>query len=306
MRKESLNAIYQLAKNNNKVIFMGSDLGFNVLEDMKIKIPDQFIMEGVSEQHIIGMSAGLAMDGFIPFVNTIATFLTRRSYEQIAIDLCLHNLPVKLIGNGGGGVYAPLGPTHLAIEDISLMRNLPNMSVFTPSGPTEVRNIINALEFYKSPSYIRIGKGGEPDIYNKDELFQIGRPVLLKKSDDFMIYSCGIMSHIAIEIAEELSAKVNIGVMHFHTIKPLDEEFILEHSIKSKKIFTIEENVLSGGFGSLILETFSDNEPTLCSKVYRFGIPDSFDSIYGNQKDLMNYWGISKEKLKQKILDKLD
>ena len=305
MRKESLKTIYNLAKKNKKILFIGSDLGFNVLDDMKKNLPDQFHMEGVSEQHIIGMSAGLAMDGFIPFVNTIATFLTRRCYEQIVIDLCLHNLPVRLLGNGGGGVYAPLGPTHLAIEDLSLMRNIPNMAVFSPSGPSEVRNIINFLENYKSPAYIRIGKGGEADLYKNDDEFKFGKPIVLKKSNDFMIYSCGIMSHIALEVANELKDNFNIGVMHFHTIKPLDEEYILRKSMKLKIIFTLEENILSGGFGSQILELFNNHDPSLCKKIRRFGIKDSFESVYGNQNNLLEFWGISKNKVKNRILEYL-
>ena len=105
------------------MVFIGSDLGPGVLENMRVEMPDRFFMEGVSEANIIGMAAGLAMDGFIPYVNTIATFLTRRCFEQISIDLCLHNLSVRLIANGGGLVYAPLGPTHIAIDDVALMQN---------------------------------------------------------------------------------------------------------------------------------------------------------------------------------------
>ena len=127
MRKTSLNTIHELAKEDERVIFIGSDLGAGVLDEFKENIPERFFMEGIAEQHIIGMAAGLAMDGFIPYVNTIATFLTRRCFEQIAVDLCLHDLPVRLIANGGGYVYAPLGPTHQAIEDISIMRSLPLM-----------------------------------------------------------------------------------------------------------------------------------------------------------------------------------
>ncbi len=118
MRKTSLNSVYELARKDERVLFIGSDLSPGVLDEFKKNIPERFFMEGIAEQYIIGMAAGLAFDGFIPYVNTIAVFLTRRCFEQVAIDLCLHDLPVRLIGNGGGLVYAPLGPTHQAIEDI--------------------------------------------------------------------------------------------------------------------------------------------------------------------------------------------
>ena len=161
MRKTSLDCIYELAKKDNRVLFIGSDLGPGVLEDFKKNIPDRFFMEGVAEQYIIGMSAGLAKEGFIPYVNTISTFLTRRCYEQVAIDLCLHDLPVRLIGNGGGLVYAPLGPTHLAIEDLSLMRSIPNMTIISPCDAHEMRNLMLQTLDYKHPIYIRLGRGGE-------------------------------------------------------------------------------------------------------------------------------------------------
>ena len=138
MRKSCLDTIYDLAKIDSKILFIGSDLGPRVLDEFKKNIPDRFLMEGVSERSIIGMSAGLALEGFKPYVNTIATFITRRCFEQIIVDLCLHNLSVRLIGNGGGLVYAPLGPTHQAIEDISILRVLPNMTILAPCDAIEM------------------------------------------------------------------------------------------------------------------------------------------------------------------------
>ena len=132
MRKTSLDTVYEMARNDPRVVFIGSDLGAGTLDQFKEEMPERFFMEGVTEQNIIGMAAGLAMEGYIPYVNTIATFITRRCFEQVAVDLCLHNLPVRLIGNGGGLVYAPLGPTHLAVEDMAIMRSLPNMTVVAP------------------------------------------------------------------------------------------------------------------------------------------------------------------------------
>src|ERR1700741_5347702 len=142
MRKVALDSVYQLAKIDPRVVFIGSDLGPGVLNAMKKEMPDRFFMEGVSEQHVVGMSAGLAMEGYIPYVNTIATFLTRRCYEQVAVDVCLHELPVRLIANGGGLVYAPLGRTHTAVEDIAIMRALPNMTIVCPTDGDEMRRFM--------------------------------------------------------------------------------------------------------------------------------------------------------------------
>jgi transketolase len=139
MRNTCLNMVHELAKRDPRVVFVGSDLSPGLLKNMKAEMPERWFMEGVAEQNVIGMSAGLAMEGFVPYVNTIATFITRRCYEQVAVDLCLHKLPVRLIGNGGGMVYAPLGPTHLAIEDIAIMRALPNMTVVCPTDAEEMK-----------------------------------------------------------------------------------------------------------------------------------------------------------------------
>ena len=134
--------VYELAQIDDRVIFMGSDLSPGLLGQMQDEYPDRYFMEGISEANVFGMSAGLAMEGYLPYVNTIATFITRRSYEQIAVDLCLHNLPVRLIGNGGGFVYAPLGPTHQAIEDIAAMRCLPNMTVVAVCDANEMERFM--------------------------------------------------------------------------------------------------------------------------------------------------------------------
>ena len=161
MRNTCLNEVHRLAKQNNNVVFIGSDLGAGTLASMKEEMPDRFFMEGISEQHIIGMSAGLAMEGFIPYVNSIAPFLTRRCYEQVLVDLCLHDLPVRLIGNGGGVVYAPLGPTHLAVEDIAIFRAIPNMTIIAPCDADEMLRLMPKTIDWPHPIYIRLAKGGD-------------------------------------------------------------------------------------------------------------------------------------------------
>ena len=166
MRKTCLDMIYELAKQDPRVVFIGSDLGAGVMSNFKEKFPDRFFMEGVSEANIIGISAGLALDGFIPYVNTIATFLTRRCLEQVTMDLCLHNLPVRLIGNGGGLVYAPLGPTHISIDDIALMRTIPNMNIVSPADAKEMERFMLQSVTWPSPIYIRLGRGGDPIVSN--------------------------------------------------------------------------------------------------------------------------------------------
>ena len=279
MRKKSLSTIYNIAKKNKKIIFIGSDLGAGLLDEMKEELPKQFLMEGVSEQSIIGLSAGLALEGFIPFVNTIATFLTRRCFEQIAIDLCLHNLPVKLIANGGGAVYAPLGPTHLSIDDIGILRTLPN---------------------------IRLGKGGDEIITTDNIDFKIGKAIIKKEPEIGLFVSTGVMTQIALEACQILD-KENIicGVLHMHTIKPLDGDAIKRYFPKVKSIITIEEHSLIGGLGSAILEFCSKEMPNELYKISRIGIPDKFADKYGSQKSLLEHWNITSNEASNKMREKL-
>jgi len=199
MRQASLKAIFELAKKDKKIIFIGSDLGPGILEDMKQKYPDRFFMEGVTEQGIIGMAAGLALEGFKPFVNNIGTFLTRRCYEQIVVDLAMHNLPVRLIANGAGYVYAPLGPTHLSTDDISIMRCIPNMIVISPCDAVEMKKIIHETQKFQNPIYIRMGKGGDKIITNEKTNIKIGKSRTIKKSNNAMFVTTGVMTQIAID-----------------------------------------------------------------------------------------------------------
>src|ERR1700720_3635605 len=174
MRPACINKVFDLAKRDPRVVYIGSDLSLDLTQRMRKEMPGRAFMEGVSEAHVIGMAAGLAMEGFIPFVHTIATFITRRCYEQVAVDLCLHNLPVRLIGNGGGLVYAPLGPTHLAIEDISIFRALPNMTIVAVADAEEMKRFMPQTVDYEGPIYIRLAKGYDPVVTNDTVPFRIG------------------------------------------------------------------------------------------------------------------------------------
>src|SRR6202035_1514923 len=180
MRATCQNMVYDLAKRDNRVIFIGSDLSPGLLADMKKEMPERWYMEGITEANVIGMAAGLAMEGYIPYVNTIATFITRRCYEQVAVDLCLHDLPVRLIGNGGGLVYAPLGPTHLAIEDIAIMRALPNMTVVAVCDAQEMTAFMQTSLDWPHPIYIRLAKGGDPIVSRPENGFTIGKAIPMR------------------------------------------------------------------------------------------------------------------------------
>ena len=299
MRRVCLNSVHNLASKDERVVFIGSDLGPGTLDDMYKEMPDRFFMEGISEQHIIGMSAGLAMEGFIPFVNTIAPFLTRRCYEQIAMDLCLHDLPVRLIGNGGGVVYAPLGPTHLATEDIAIMRALPNMTIVAPCDAEEMGRLIEQTLDWPHPMYIRLAKGGDK-VVSKDEFkFKIGEAIMLREPGDALFITTGVMTQLAIEAAEkiEFDDGIRCGVLHIHTIKPIDSKALAHWLPKTKAVVTVEEHTRIGGLGSAVLEFCNDEMPEQAAKIIRIGIPDQFADKYGSQNSLLDYWNITADSL---------
>src|SRR5436305_11063769 len=177
MRATCQDMVYELARHDERVVFIGSDLSPDLLAGMQRDMPDRHYMEGITEANVVGMAAGLAMEGFVPYVNTIATFITRRCYEQVAVDLCLHNVPVRLIGNGGGLVYAPLGPTHLAIDDIAIMRALPNMTVVAVCDAPEMTRFMRQSVDWPLPIYIRLAKGGDPVVSRDEHGFEIGKAI---------------------------------------------------------------------------------------------------------------------------------
>lgn len=293
MRVKALKAVYELAKRDPRVVFIGSDLGPGVLSEFKEEMPDRFFMEGIAEQHVIGMAAGLAREGFIPYVNTIATFLTRRCYEQIAVDLCMHNLPVRLIGNGGGYVYAPLGPTHLAVEDVAIMRALPNMTIVSPSDAHQMGQLMEQTLDVQGPAYIRLAKGYDP-IVTEGQQFTLGQSHLMGQTGGILIITSGIMLQRALAAKAQLEASgMRVAILNTHTLKPLDEHFMLNNIKQSELVITMEEHTKVGGLGSSVLELISDANLKNSPRVIRFGLPDKFCHDYGTQNELLDSAGLS-------------
>jgi transketolase len=292
MRETSLKMVHELARRDPRVVFVGSDLGAGALDAMRKEMPERFFMEGVSEAAIIGMAAGLAMDGYIPYVNTIATFITRRCYEQVAVDLCLHNLPVRLIANGGGLVYAPLGPTHMAIEDIGIMRALPNMSVVAVADAEEMKRFMAATLDHPSPIYIRLAKGGDPVVTRPEHGFVLGKAIELKAPGHIGFVTTGVMASRALAAADALAkGGIAAGVLHVPTVKPLDEAAILALAGKVGRLVTVEEHSRIGGLGSAVAEFLSDKGVT--TKLLRLALPDRFPEDYGSQEHLLAEAGLS-------------
>jgi len=305
MRQSALNAVYDLAKRDGRVLFIGSDLGAGVLEKFKTEMPDRFFMEGVSEAAIIGMSAGLAMDGYIPYVNTIATFLTRRCYEQVAVDLCLHELPVRLLASGGGAVYAPLGPTHMALEDIAIMRALPNMTVVCPADAPEMTRVIEATLDYPNPVYIRFGKGGDPVISSAHNGFALGTAITMRPGSEVVLISTGVMTARALAAADTLAqGGVDASVVHVHTVKPLDERAVCAAAARCRLVVTVEEHSRVGGLGSAVSDALA--EAGIATPQLRLAFPDAFIGSYGSQDSVLQSVGLQPPQIAQSVQAALD
>lgn len=300
MRKRSLDMVHTLARRDERVVFIGSDLSPNLLGEMKKEFPLRYYMEGIAEANVIGMAAGMALDGYIPYVNTIATFITRRCYEQVAVDLCLHDLPVRLIGNGGGYVYAPLGPTHQAIEDLAIMRALPHMTVTAACDAEEMSRLMEASLDWPHPIYIRLGKGGDPIISKAERGFAIGKAIDMidetAGDSDVLLVATGVATTQALAAARTLAGEgVRCRLVHLHTVKPLDAEAVVEAAGRTRLVVTVEEHSVVGGLGSAVLEALSDGMTGALPPVRRLGIPDRFASHYGSQAALMKDCNIHAE-----------
>ena len=297
MRKKCLDEVYELAKKDERIVFIGSDLGVGTLDRFKNELPDRFFMEGVSEANLVGMAAGLALEGKIVYVNTIATFLTRRCFEQNVLDLGLHNANVRLIANGGGVVYAPLGPTHLAIDDIAIMRAIPNMTVVAPCDANEMARLMPLTVEHRGPIYIRLGKGGDPIVSTDAAPFAIGRAISIIRGDDALLVSTGITLKIALDAAAGLQAQgISAGVLHMPTVKPLDVDAFLAHAAPVEAIVAIEEHSVIGGLGGALAEVVAEAAFDPAKRFKRIGIPDVFPHGYGSQATMMAHCGITAER----------
>ncbi len=306
MRRTCVNMVYELAKSDERIVFIGSDLGAGLLDGMKAEMPERFFMEGVCEQNLIGMAAGMAREGYIPYVNTIATFLTRRCFEQIAVDVCLQNLPVRLIANGGGLVYAPLGPTHMATDDVALMRSLPGMSIIAPADADEMRRLMLQTPDYPHPLYIRLGKGGDPVISSDDDNAQLGHAVAYREGTDVLIVSTGVMTERALRAADLLADKgVACGVLHFHTIKPIDEAALLTRAANVPLVVSLEEHSRIGGLGSAVTDAIVEHGGAARPDICRLALPDAFPEDYGSQDSLLEEYGLQPPAIADAVLARL-
>ena len=294
MRARWLEVIHRLSKTDKRIVFVGSDLSANpAFERYRADFPDRFFMEGVSEAYIVGMCAGLAKSGKIPYFNTIATFTSRRAFEQNVVDLGLARTKVRLLASGGGLVYTPLGPTHLAIEDLAIMSAIPHMAVVAPADADEMERAIVETVDHAGPIYFRVAKGGDPVVSRAEHGFKLGKAIIHRNPATVTILTTGIMLQTALAAADTLAGdKIGAGVIHFHTIKPFDRSAALTAAHASRVVLTLEEHVGHGGLGSLVAEAIAEEPLPRPVRFRRLALPDEFPDKYGSQAGLLDGYGL--------------
>lgn len=292
-----------LGEKNDQIVVLDADLSSATKTNIFAKkFPNRFFDMGIAEQNMIGTAAGLATCGKIPFVSTFAMFAAGRAYDQIRNSICYPKLNVKICATHAGITVGEDGATHQMLEDISLMRTIPNMTVMCTSDDTQTRWAINEISKFNGPVYLRLCRLATPKIY-ENEKFQIGKGVQLGDGTDATIIATGVVVSEAIEAMEELKAKgINIRVVDMHTIKPIDKEIIIKSAKETKNIITIEDHSIIGGLGSAVCEVLAENYP---KKVYKMGIKDEFGKS-GKAEDLLKYFKLDKDSITEfieKIID---
>jgi transketolase len=302
MRLAFVRALINSAKKTDNLHLLTGDLGFEVFEEYKDKFPQKFTNAGVGEANLVGVASGMAHLGYKVICYSLVPFLTFRAFEQIRNDVCYHNLDVKIVGVGGGLSYSLNGVSHTNIEDISVMRSLPNMTVICPGDPLEVYRATTEMIKMAGPTYLRLGKKGEPNLmYETVGNFQIGKAVEVKKGKEVAIFSTGNMLETTMNVVERLEKEgVDATHIHVHTIKPLDKEQIGKIIREHAKVVTIEEHSVIGGLGSAIAELNSTYDGCQ-KKQLMVGIEDKYFNIGGSQIFLRKLAGLDPETIVKRI-----
>jgi transketolase len=286
MRDTFIKSLSELAKTDPRIMLITGDLGFGVLTDFAKNYPKQFLNAGVAEQNMTGLAAGLALEGRIVFTYSIANFPVMRCLEQIRNDVCYHNANVKIISIGGGFSYGPLGISHHATEDISIMRAMPDMTTVVPGDLWEAGESAKALINTEGACYLRLDKSHAPRTEDKENKFVIGKSRRLVEGKDLTLISSGGILGVTLEAAKRLNKKgISCRVISMHTLNPLDEEAILSASEETGGIITIEEQTVKGGLGGAVAEVCLE-KGSYPKTFYRIGIRTTMTSLAGTQNYL--------------------
>lgn len=293
-------ALAELGDKYKNVVVLDADLA-NATKtiEFKKKFPERFFDIGIAEQDLIGTAAGLALGGKIPFASTFAVFASGRAYDQVRNTVAYSKLNVKIAATHAGITVGEDGASHQALEDISLMRSIPNMVVCSPADDRCTKWLIEEAIKYNGPMYIRLARPATEEIYSNDVKFELGKGIQHGDGKDATIFATGVTVAEALKAKEILKQKnIDVRVVDMHTIKPIDKELIVKCANETDKLYTVEDHSIIGGLGSTVCEVLCDGTP---KKVTRIGINDEFGQS-GKWQELMTYYGITAEKIAERII----
>lgn len=293
MRTTFIQTLCELAERDERIWLLCGDLGYSVLERFAERFPDRYVNMGVAEQNMMGVAAGLARSGKIVFTYSIANFPVMRCLEQIRNDIGYHTANVKIVAVGGGLAYGTSGYTHHGVEDLAVMRAMPNMTVVAPGDPIETRLATAAVAAHPGPCYLRLGKGGEPVAHTTPPDFAIGRALTLRDGSDAALFSTGAILPQVAAAAETLAGEgIGVGVVSMPTLRPLDCAAIERAGAQSRLIVTVEEHLVSGGLGSAVAEVLAEGASS--ARLLRLGLSD-IPHATGSQAYLRRLSGLDAE-----------
>ncbi len=293
----------ELGEKHPEIVALTADLAKSTkIGKFNEVFPERFFNVGIAEQNLFGVAAGMAKSGLLPVVSTMAAFASMRASEQVRTDICYQNLNVKIIATHAGMSFGAAGSTHHCLEDLSIMRAFPNMTVIVPADGIETANAVKAaIEKHQGPVYIRIGRGFEPPYYKTDDYgFEIGKAIKLREGTDITIIATGIAVLQAAEAADFLKENdgISVEVINMHTIKPIDREAVINAVKNSRRILTVEEHNVMGGLGSAVAEVIV--ETGMACAFEKIGVPDEF-SIVGYPEDLYSYYKLDSNGIIEKV-----
>ncbi len=285
-------AMSLLGKKNKNVVVVTADLGESMkVDDFERENQNRFIQVGVAEQNLMGVSAGLALSGKIPFAVSYAVFNPGRNWDQLRVSVCYTNANVKIVGGHSGVTVGPDGATHQALEDIAITRVLPNLMVVVPCDFEQAKKATFAIASFKGPVYLRLTRPKTACITTATTPFELGKAQVLREGKDITIFACGSLVYEALLAAEEVRGEVDIEVINVHTIKPIDEETIIRSARKTGKVITLEDHQINGGLGGTVAEVLGEKNPT---KMIRMGMKDCFGES-GEPGELLSKYGLDKD-----------
>ena len=292
-------ALKLLGAKNKDVVVLDADLAGATKSDLfKKDFPDRFFDMGIAEQDMIGTAAGFATCGKIPFASTFAVFATGRAYDQIRNSICYPNLNVKICGSHSGVTVGEDGATHQSLEDINIMKGLPNMKVFCPSDDIQTKWLVEEVSKFSSPCYIRTARMNTPVIYEENQRFEIGKAIVHGEGKDATIFTIGVCTSEALKAQETLKKEgINIRVVDMFSLKPVDKEVIIKCAKETNKLISVEDHSVIGGLGSIIADVLVEEYP---AKLIKMGIKDRFGES-GKAQELMKKFEIDCEAIIRKV-----